>query len=59
MARADRLARELNKRMGHNGLEDDSGALEDEARDEAPSWRHHLKFNSQCHADRVQLQDRS
>jgi hypothetical protein len=40
MARADRLAQELNKRKGHNGLQDDSGGgggLEDEHPGGAPT----------------------
>jgi hypothetical protein len=53
MAQATRLARELDKRKGHNGLQNDFGALEDETGDVAPSRRHHRKFNSWCHADRV------
>jgi hypothetical protein len=59
MARAAHLAMELNKRKGHNGLQDDSGAPEDEPGDGAPSRRHHPKFNSWHCADRVWLWDRS
>jgi hypothetical protein len=59
MARAAHLARELDKSMGHNSLQYDSGALEDEPRDGSPSRRHHPKFNSQYRADRDQLRDRS
>jgi hypothetical protein len=40
----------------HNGLQDDSGASEDEPRDGAPVRRHHLKFNSRCPADQDRLQ---
>jgi hypothetical protein len=53
------LAKELDKRKGHNGmpghnsLQDDSRALEDEPRDGAPSRRHHPKFNSRHRADQV------
>jgi hypothetical protein len=46
IARAERLARELDKRKGHNGLQDDSEGSEDEHRDGAPLGRHHPKFNS-------------
>jgi hypothetical protein len=42
IARAVRLARELDKRKGHNSLQDDSGGLEDERPDGAPTRRHHL-----------------
>jgi hypothetical protein len=51
MARVAHLARELDKRKGYNNLQDDSRASEDEPRDGAPSRRHHLKFNSHCHAN--------
>jgi hypothetical protein len=44
------LARELDRARGrgkkHNGLHDDSGALDDEPRDGAPMWRDHPKFDS-------------
>jgi hypothetical protein len=53
MAWATHLARELDKRKGHNSMQDDSGALEDEPGDGAPSRRHHPKFNSWHRADRV------
>jgi hypothetical protein len=46
IARAESLARELNKNKGHNDLQDDSEGLEDEHRDGAPLRRHHPKFNS-------------
>jgi hypothetical protein len=46
IACAERLAQELNKRKGHNGMQDDSGASEDERPDGAPTRRHHPKFNS-------------
>jgi hypothetical protein len=47
-----RLAREAERGKRHNGLQDDSGASEDEPRDGAPTRRHHPKFNSQHLADR-------
>jgi hypothetical protein len=53
MVRAAHLARELDKRKGHNGLLDDSGASKDEPRDGALPRRHHPKFNSWCRTDRV------
>jgi hypothetical protein len=59
MARAARLARELDKRKGHNSLQDDFEASEDEPGDGAPSKRHHPKFNSWRCDDGVRLQDRS
>jgi hypothetical protein len=46
IARAERLARELDKRTGHNSMHDDSKASKDEHEDGAPTSRHHLKFNS-------------
>jgi hypothetical protein len=48
IARAKQLAWELNKRKGHNDLQDDSrvGGSEDERPDGAPTRRHHPKFNS-------------
>jgi hypothetical protein len=46
IARAKRLARELDKRKGHNGLQHDLGGSEDECPDGAPTRRHHHKFNS-------------
>jgi hypothetical protein len=45
LARATRLAREAERGKRHNGLQDDSGASEDEPRDGAPARRHHPKFN--------------
>jgi hypothetical protein len=59
MAWAEHLARELNKRKGHNGLQDDSGATEDEPMDGPSSRKHHPKFNSQHRANREGLRDRS
>jgi hypothetical protein len=50
IARAERLARELDKRKGHNGLQDDSGGL-NERPDGAATRRHHPKFNSRCNTD--------
>jgi hypothetical protein len=55
IACAEHLARELDKRKGHNGFQDNSGGSEDEHRDGPPSWRHHLKFESQRRTDREQL----
>jgi hypothetical protein len=52
MARSAHLARQIDKRKGHNNLQDDSGVSEDEPGDEAPSMRHHPKFNSWHCADR-------
>jgi hypothetical protein len=46
IARTERLAQELDKRKGHNGMQDDSGASQDERPDGAPTRRHHPKFNS-------------
>jgi hypothetical protein len=56
---AERLARELDKRKGHNGLQDDSGGSEDEHRDGALSWRHHPKFDSRRCTDCERLWHRS
>jgi hypothetical protein len=52
IARAERLGRELDKRKGHNGLQDDSEGLEDEHRDGAPLRRQHPKFNSRYRTNR-------
>jgi hypothetical protein len=49
------LARDAKRGKRHNGLQDDSGASEDEPRDGAPMRRHHPKFNSRHPADREQL----
>jgi hypothetical protein len=46
IARATRLAREVERGKKHNGLQDDSGASDDEPRDGSPMRRHHPKFNS-------------
>jgi hypothetical protein len=46
IACAERLAWELDKWKGHNGMQDDSRASEDERPDGAPTRRHHPKFNS-------------
>jgi hypothetical protein len=46
MTRVAHLAMELDKRKGHNSLQDDSRTLEDVLGDGAPSRRHHPKFNS-------------
>jgi hypothetical protein len=53
------LARELNKRKGHNGMQDDSGGSENERSDGAPTRRHHPKFNSRCNIDRDRVLNRS
>jgi hypothetical protein len=56
-----RLAREADKATGkrHQGQQDDLGASEDEAEDDAASEGHHPKFNCQHPADRDRLWDRS
>jgi hypothetical protein len=59
IACAKRLARELDKRKGQNGLQDDSGGSEDEHPDGGPTRRHHAKFNSQCNTDQDRLRHRS
>jgi hypothetical protein len=59
IARAEHLHRELVKRKGHNGMQDDSEASEDEHPDGAPTRRHHPKFNSRRNADRIRLRHRS
>jgi hypothetical protein len=59
IACAERLARELDKRKGHYGLQDGSGGSEDEHLDGAPTRRHHAKFNSRCNADLDRLRHRS
>jgi hypothetical protein len=46
LARVAQLARDADKGKSHNGLQDDSGSSNDEARDGAPLRRHQLKFNS-------------
>jgi hypothetical protein len=51
IAYAERLARELDKRRGHNSLQDNSGGLVDERPDGAPTRWHHPKFNSRCNSD--------
>jgi hypothetical protein len=58
IACVERLAQELYKRKGHNGLQD-SGSSEDEHPDRAPTGRHHPKFNSRCHSDRDRFRHRS
>jgi hypothetical protein len=45
------LARDAERGKRHNGLQDDSGAADDEPRGGAPSSRHHAKFNSWQSAD--------
>jgi hypothetical protein len=46
LAYAAYLAREAERGKRHIGLQDDSGASNDAARDGAPTRRHHPKFNS-------------
>ncbi len=59
IARVAHLARELDqervKGKKHNGLQDDSGASDDEPRDGAPSSIHHPMFNSGRPAGRDRL----
>jgi hypothetical protein len=72
IAHATHLVREAEIRKRHKGLQDDSGALDDEPRDGddsgalddeprdgAPVRRHHPNFNSRRPADRDRLQNRS
>jgi hypothetical protein len=57
------LARELDKARNigkrHNGMQDDSGASDDDPRDGAPMRRHHTKFDSRYPANQDRLQNRS
>jgi hypothetical protein len=46
ITRATWLAKEANRGKRHNDLQDDFGSSDDEPRDDAPSRRHHPKFNS-------------
>jgi hypothetical protein len=46
IACAERLSWELDKRKGHNDLQEDSGGLDNEHPDGAPTKRRHPKFNS-------------
>jgi hypothetical protein len=55
IAQVAHLARDAKKGKRHNGLQDVSGASDDEPRDGAPSRRHHPKFNSWHPADRDRL----
>jgi hypothetical protein len=59
ITRITHLAREAKRGKRHNDLQDDSGALDDDPRDDTPVRRHHPKFNSRCPADRDQLRNRS
>jgi hypothetical protein len=59
IAQATHLAWDAKRRKKHNGLQDNSGASDDETRDGAPTRRHHPKFNSRCPIDQDRLQDRS
>jgi hypothetical protein len=58
---AAHLARELDwagdKGKYHNGLQDDSGASNDEPRDGAPTRRHHSKFDSWRPANQDRLRN--
>jgi hypothetical protein len=57
IAWAARLARDAERGKRHNGLQDDSGASDDDPRDGGPSRRHHPKFNSQHPEHRDRLRD--
>jgi hypothetical protein len=63
IAHVARLARELDQARHrgkrHNGLQDDSGALDDEPRDGAPTRRHHPKFDSRRPTNQDRFQNRS
>jgi hypothetical protein len=59
LACAAHLSREAKRGKRHNGLQDDSGVLEDEPRDDAPTRRHQPKFHSRCPVDRDRLRNRS
>jgi hypothetical protein len=59
IARAACLARDAKNGKRHNGLQDDSGASDDEPRDDTPLRRHHPKFNSRHTTDRDRLRDQS
>jgi hypothetical protein len=50
---------EADKGNRHNGLQSNSGSLDDEPRDGAPSRRRHSKFNSWHPAGQDRLQDQS
>jgi hypothetical protein len=50
-----RLAKDAEKGKMPNSLQDDLGASDDEPRDEAPTRRHHPKFNSRCPANQDRL----
>jgi hypothetical protein len=59
IARAKCLARELDKKKGHNDMHDDSEASKDEHPKRAPTRRHHPIFNSRRNTDRDQVRHRS
>jgi hypothetical protein len=59
LTHAARLAREAERGKRHNGMQDDSGASDDEPRDGAPMRRHHTKFDSRYPANQDRLQNRS
>jgi hypothetical protein len=55
---AKELDQERDKGKNHNGLQDNSGASDDEPRDDATTRRHHPKFNSWRPANRDRLLNR-
>jgi hypothetical protein len=55
IAHATHLVREAEIRKRHKDLQDDSGVLDDEPRDCAPTRRHHPNFISRRPADRDRL----
>jgi hypothetical protein len=59
IAHAAHLAREAKRGKRHNDLQDDTNALNDEPRDDAPARRHHPKFDSRRPADQDRVQNRS
>jgi hypothetical protein len=59
IAHAAHLAREAKRGKRHNDLQDDTNALNDEPRDDAPARRHHPKFDSWRPADQDRVQNRS
>jgi hypothetical protein len=61
VARSSWLAREADKAAGkrHHSRQDDSVSSDKEAGDDAPSLRHHTKFNRQCPVGRERLWDLS
>jgi hypothetical protein len=59
IARAAHLTRDAERGKRHNGLQDNSGASDDEPRDATPLRRYRSKFNRRCPIDRGRLRDRS